>query len=166
MDRLMPLASALGETLKAQSESIAVAESSAGGLISAALLAVPGASAYFVGGGVIYTRQARRGLLGLSEDVVTMRAATEDYALILAGTVRERVGATPTHLQNERCQSRRAPRQGRSAQRQQDPHTPWNPAGGRRSPWNPEDRRCPPRASPRNGQAEVGARDQWQVRAV
>ncbi|MBT7251281.1 MAG: CinA family protein [Rhodospirillaceae bacterium] len=94
MDRLMPLASALGETLKAQSESIAVAESSAGGLISATLLAVPGASAYFVGGDVIYTRQARRGLLGLSEDVVTMRAATEDYALILAGTVRERVGAT------------------------------------------------------------------------
>ena len=94
MDKLTPLAASLADRLKARGETVAVAESSAGGLISAALLAVPGASAYFLGGGVIYTRAARRGLLGLSEDVIAMRAATEDYAQLLAGTVRERLGAT------------------------------------------------------------------------
>ena len=94
MERLTSLASPLGELLKIRAHTVAVAESSAGGLISAALLAVPGASAYFLGGGVIYTRGARRGLLGLSEEVVTMRAATEGYALTVARAIRERLGAT------------------------------------------------------------------------
>jgi PncC family amidohydrolase len=94
MDRLTSLATALGERLKTRSDTVAVAESSAGGLISAALLAVPGASAYFLGGGVIYTRAARGGLLGLPEDVIAMRAATEEYALIVARAIRERRGAT------------------------------------------------------------------------
>lgn len=94
MDRLLPLAAALGDRLKHRADTIAVAESSSGGLISAALLAVPGASAYFTGGGVIYTRDARRGLLGLPEDAVTMPGATETYALIVARAIRERLGAT------------------------------------------------------------------------
>ncbi len=94
MDRLTPLAATLGERLKTRADTIAVAESSAGGLISAALLAVPGASAYFLGGGVIYTRAARRGLVGLPEEAITMRAATEEYALIVARAIRERLGAT------------------------------------------------------------------------
>ena len=94
MDRLTSLASTLGERLKNRADTVAVAESSAGGLISAALLAVPGASAYFLGGGVIYTRAARRGLLGLPEKAITMRAATEEYALIVARAIRERLGAT------------------------------------------------------------------------
>ena len=88
------MASTLGTRLKAQGFTVAVAESSAGGLVSAALLSVPGASAYFLGGGVIYTREARRALLGVPEDVVTQRAATEDYALIMARAMRERLGAT------------------------------------------------------------------------
>lgn len=76
-------------------ETVAVAESSAGGLIAAALLAVPGASAYFVGGAVIYTRTARAALLGLTDaDLVGMRGATEPYAKLLASRVRERHGAT------------------------------------------------------------------------
>ena len=56
--------------------------------------AVPGASAYFKGGGVIYTRDARRGLLGLPEDSATMPGATEAYALIVARAIQERLGAT------------------------------------------------------------------------
>jgi PncC family amidohydrolase len=84
------MAAAHGAQLKTRGETIAVAESSTGGLISAALLAIPGASAYFLGGGVIYTRDARRALLGLSGDQATMRASTEDYALLLARTIRER----------------------------------------------------------------------------
>jgi PncC family amidohydrolase len=94
MERLSSMAAALGALLKAEGDTVAVAESSAGGLVSAALLAIPGASAYYAGGGVIYTRDARRGLLGLPEDVVAMRAATEEYALILARAMRQRLDAT------------------------------------------------------------------------
>jgi nicotinamide-nucleotide amidase len=70
MNELTPLATALGARLKERKETIAIAESSAGGLISAALLAVPGASAYFLGGGVIYTQAARRGLLRVPDEAV------------------------------------------------------------------------------------------------
>ncbi len=94
MERLLPLAESVGTRLKERGETIAVAESSTGGLISAALLAVPGASAYFKGGGVIYTRDARRGLLGLPEDSATMPGATGAYALIVARAIQERLGAT------------------------------------------------------------------------
>ena len=91
---LAPLAEALAAELKARKQTVAVAESSAGGLISAALLAVPGASAYFLGGGVIYTGKARMALLGLRrEDVAGMRSSSEPYAILLARTVRENLGA-------------------------------------------------------------------------
>ncbi len=94
MDRLTDIAGGLWVLLTARGVTVAVAESSAGGLISAALLAVPGASAYYAGGAIIYTRASRRALLGLPEEVVTLRAATEDYALIVARALRERLDAT------------------------------------------------------------------------
>lgn len=94
MNKLTPLAANLGECLKTRGDTIAVAESSAGGLISASLLSIPGASAYFVGGGVIYTRIARRGLLGLPEELINMRASTEEYALLVARAICERLGTT------------------------------------------------------------------------
>src|SRR5215472_15991156 len=59
MNDLIPLAETIAARLKTRRESIAIAESSTGGLIAAALLAVPGASAYFLGGAVAYTRQAK-----------------------------------------------------------------------------------------------------------
>jgi PncC family amidohydrolase len=92
---LLAIGAAVGARLKERKETIAVAESSAGGLISAALLAVPGASAYFLGGGVIYTQAARRGLLQVPDDAVKgIRSSTEAYALVKARTIRERLGAT------------------------------------------------------------------------
>jgi nicotinamide-nucleotide amidase len=95
MDTLLPLADKIAIRLKDRRETIAIAESSTGGLISAALLSVPGASAYFLGGAVVYTRQARSALVGISEaDMAGMRAASEPYAALLARTVRERHGAT------------------------------------------------------------------------
>ena len=95
MDTLLPLATRAGALLKARGETIAIAESSAGGLIAASLLAVPGASAYFLGGGVIYTRQARLALLGIDvAAMATMRPSTEPYARLLASTVRTRFEAT------------------------------------------------------------------------
>src|SRR2546425_13022516 len=94
MNELDALARLLATTLKERKETIAVAESSAGGLISAALLSVPGASAYFLGGGVIYTQAARRGLLrGPDEAVTGIRASSEPYALLNAPTIRELLGA-------------------------------------------------------------------------
>ena len=88
-------ARAVADQLKSRKQSVAVAESSSGGLISAALLAVPGASAYFLGGAVVYTAKARMSLLGLPrEAVVGMRSASEPYALLLARTARENFGAT------------------------------------------------------------------------
>jgi nicotinamide-nucleotide amidase len=91
----VPDAAALAQTLKERRETIAVAESSAGGLISAALLAVPGASAYFVGGGVVYTHTARGALLGTTDEMMSgIRSASEPYALLLARTIRERLGTT------------------------------------------------------------------------
>src|SRR5580692_11476986 len=92
---LAPLAEALAAELKARGQTVAVAESSAGGLISATLLAVPGASAYFLGGAVVYTGKARMALLGLRrEDVAGVRSSSEPYAVLLARTVRENLGAT------------------------------------------------------------------------
>jgi nicotinamide-nucleotide amidase len=63
MRDLLPIAARLGELLKDRRETIAIAESSTGGLVSAALLAVPGASAYFLGGAIVYTRESRRTLV-------------------------------------------------------------------------------------------------------
>ena len=91
MQDLLPRATRLGELLRRRGETIAVAESSAGGLVSAALLAVPGASAYFMGGAVVYTRQARNALLAITEkEMAGLRPSTEPYAALLASTVRER----------------------------------------------------------------------------
>lgn len=95
MKDLLPLAQEVGAALKARGESVAVAESSAGGLIAAALLAQAGASAYFLGGAVVYTKQARAALLGITDAQMTgMRPSTEAYARLLARTARERFAAT------------------------------------------------------------------------
>jgi PncC family amidohydrolase len=86
-------AAEIGARLKARGDTVAVAESSAGGLVSASLLAVPRASAYFVGGAVVYTAQARSALLGITQaDMAGMRSSSEPYAMLLAHTVRARFG--------------------------------------------------------------------------
>jgi nicotinamide-nucleotide amidase len=97
MENLLPLAQTIATRLAARRETIAIAESSTGGLISAALLAVPGASAYFLGGAVIYTVAARAALINVSADdmkALGLRPSTEPYALLLATRIRERHGAT------------------------------------------------------------------------
>jgi PncC family amidohydrolase len=94
METILPHAARVAIQLKARAETLAVAESSAGGLISAALLATPGASAFFLGGGVIYTRISRDALLGLSAEALAgVRPSTEAYALLLARAMREKLGA-------------------------------------------------------------------------
>ena len=95
MDELLTLAAAVGEALKERGETVAVAESSSGGLIAAALLSVPGASAYFRGGGTVYTGDAKRVLMGLTREAMEAdRAATEPHALQLADAARAQLDAT------------------------------------------------------------------------
>ena len=95
MPKLATMGLAVGALLTARGETVAVAESSTGGLLAAALLAAPGASAWFVGGGVIYTQKARQVLL--EEDLARhpgMRPATEAYARLEASAIRARLGTT------------------------------------------------------------------------
>jgi len=91
MKELIGIAEQVAAKLIARKHTIAVAESSSGGLIAASLLAVPGASAYFLGGAVVYTRDARRLLMDITDDTMRgMRSASEPYAKLLAEQVRRR----------------------------------------------------------------------------
>ncbi len=94
MDILTSMAESVAALLKERGNTLAVSESAAGGLISAVLLSAPGASAYFVGGAVVYTRDARRGLLRFSAEDSKMRGSTEEYTLKAARSIRERLGTT------------------------------------------------------------------------
>ena len=91
MQDLVAIATEIAAKLVERKQTIAVAESSTGGLISAALLAVPGASAYFLGGAVVYTRDARRILMDIPDDAMKgLRSASEPYSKLLANQIRTR----------------------------------------------------------------------------
>ena len=91
MKDLVAMAGQIAAKLIERRQTIAVAESSTGGLISASLLAVPGASAYFLGGAVVYTRDARRILADIPDEAMKgIRSASEPYAKLLAETARRR----------------------------------------------------------------------------
>jgi PncC family amidohydrolase len=95
MASLTELGAAVGARLKERGQTLAVAESSAGGVINAALVAVPGASAFYVGGCVIYTATGREALLGITPQEMTgMRSASEPFAQLMARRVREKLGTT------------------------------------------------------------------------
>ena len=95
MKELLAAAEAIALKLKGRKETVAVSESSSGGLVSAALLSVGGASVYFQGGAVVYTRIAGKSLFGIQrEELAGMRSSSEPYALFMARRVRERLGAS------------------------------------------------------------------------
>src|SRR4051812_29975848 len=95
MKDLVAFAEKIAALLTARKQTIAIAESSTGGLISAALVAVPGASAYFLGGAVVYTRQSRRLLLDIPDAALDgMRPSTELYALMMARTAQKNFAST------------------------------------------------------------------------
>jgi len=94
MKDLVAIAEKIAALLIARRQTVAVAESSTGGLISAALLAVPGASAYFLGGAVVYTRDARRILMDIPDAAMQgLRSSSEPYARLLASQIRQRFSA-------------------------------------------------------------------------
>jgi PncC family amidohydrolase len=95
MHDILALGSRAGALLKARREMVAVGETSAGGLISASLLAVPGASVYFAGGAVTYSARSIRGLAGISIEQMRadgIRSSSEPYARLLATEIRARHG--------------------------------------------------------------------------
>jgi PncC family amidohydrolase len=95
MKDLVLIAEKVAVVLTERRQTIAIAESSTAGLISAALLAVPGASAYFLGGAVVYTRQSRRLLLDIPDAALEgMRPSTEPYALMMARTAQQRFASS------------------------------------------------------------------------
>ncbi len=95
MQSISTFGSTVGKLLDERKQTLAIAESSAGGLIDAALVAVPGASAWYLGGCIVYTGASRAALLGITrEDMAGLRPSTETFAKLLAGRVRERLGAT------------------------------------------------------------------------
>jgi nicotinamide-nucleotide amidase len=92
---LLPQAERIAAKLKARNETISIAESSTAGMISAALLAVPGASAYFMGGAVVYTRQSRSALLAVTDQELTgITPSTEAYAQLFARKIRSKLATT------------------------------------------------------------------------
>jgi nicotinamide-nucleotide amidase len=95
MDSLLPLAKKIGDKLKARKETVGVSESSSGGLVSAVLLAVPGASAYFMGGAVVYTGPAGIAFLDATKEKRgDIRSSSEPWALLAAELVRGRLRTT------------------------------------------------------------------------
>ena len=85
----------IARLLTARKQTLAIAESSAGGLINAAMVGVPGASAYYLGGCIVYTIASREGLLGITKDEMRgMRSASEPYARLMAHRIRTKLGAT------------------------------------------------------------------------
>ncbi|WP_157216414.1 CinA family protein [Flavisphingomonas formosensis] len=94
LEELMPLAARVAETLKARGQTVAVADGATGGLISAGLLAIAGATGFYMGGGVIYSLKGRDVLLDLEPEALKgMRSVTEPYALLQARAIRDRFGA-------------------------------------------------------------------------
>ena len=89
-----PTATAIAELLTRHNQSVAVAESSSGGLVSASLLAIPRASTWYLGGAVVYTKTARDQLVGISDaDMQGLRSASEPYAELLANRIRQQHGS-------------------------------------------------------------------------
>jgi len=94
LSKAVEIAERIAIRLKARGETIGVAESSSGGLISAALLTVAGASAYYRGGAVVYTPKARAQMMDIPKEALEgMRSASEPYAALLAATVRSNMAA-------------------------------------------------------------------------
>jgi PncC family amidohydrolase len=94
IDQLHPQAQRIASLLRERGEKIAVADGATGGLIAAALLTVPGALDFFVGGGVVYSFRARDVLFDLPREAYKgMRGASEEYALLQARAIRDNFGA-------------------------------------------------------------------------
>ncbi len=76
------LAQQLGQLLKARGQTVATAESCTGGLIGDRLTDVPGSSAYFLGGAIVYANSAKQRLLGVSQTTLQQHGAVSEAVAI------------------------------------------------------------------------------------
>ena len=94
-EQISDLANRVGEKLKSRNETVSVAESTTGGLVSAALLSVAGASQYYAGGSVVYTRESRRAFLDIDkQELEGLKPLTPEMALVFAEAARDKLSAT------------------------------------------------------------------------
>ncbi len=90
----MNLVKNIAAILNAANETLSVAESSAGGLISACLLSIPGASSFFVGSSVLYSYQIRKEIVGMGkEEHKIYGGSTPELILEIARRFREKIGS-------------------------------------------------------------------------
>lgn len=88
------LADDVGKLLARGHRTLAVAESCTGGRLGDAITDVPGSSAYFLGGVVSYSNEAKSVMLGVDREVLESRGAvSEEVALMMADGVRKSFGA-------------------------------------------------------------------------
>ncbi len=89
------LASVVGQLLKQNGQTLAVAESCTGGGLGQMLTAVPGSSDYFLGGVICYHNSVKTSLLGVDpKDLNTLGAVSAQVAQQMAQGVRESLGAS------------------------------------------------------------------------
>ena len=76
-----PLEAILGELLQQKSCTIATAESCTGGRLAAALNALPGSSAYYLGSVVAYANEVKQQVLGVEQDTLTQHGAVSEQTV-------------------------------------------------------------------------------------
>jgi nicotinamide-nucleotide amidase len=88
------MAVAVVRVLVERRETVATAESLTGGLVASTLVEIPGVSAVFRGGLVVYATDLKHALAGVPEDLLAERGPVDpDVALALAVGARARCGA-------------------------------------------------------------------------
>lgn len=92
---IRPVLNEVAQLLSSRNETISIAETAAGGIISASLLSVPGASKYYKGGLTLYTLESRIQFAGWTEDTKkNYHGPNKDVVSGLAKNVREKLGST------------------------------------------------------------------------
>ena len=92
MEELPDILLKISRILTKRKETVSVTETSTGGLISAGLLSVPGASSYFVGGVIPYARSVRGDLLNITKDkVVGLSPMSEEMAMSFAQNTKQKM---------------------------------------------------------------------------
>jgi PncC family amidohydrolase len=88
-NKILEISSEVGNLLKEKNQTLGIVESSAGGMLSASILAIPGSSAFYLGGVVVYTKRSISGLMKItSADMLGIRSSTEECALLYARKIK------------------------------------------------------------------------------
>lgn len=85
----------IAEILRSRNQTLAISEAACGGLISAYIVSVPGASNFYIGGKLVYSLKQRLKLSGWSEEEISnYMGPSQQVALKLARTAKYELGST------------------------------------------------------------------------